>query len=252
MAASDNNVRAVERALQILNCFAKGKSSYTLMELAREISLSPSTTLRLIGTLENNNYLYRDEESLRYYLGFKLARISGVSYANLDVCRVARPFLKKLNELFDESVGLYIVNKNRRVCVERVESNQMLRRVVQVGDRQPLTRGASGRVLLSFLREDKIRMLLEEDPYTSLNDLRQVREQRYAVSHGEREAGIVSVAAPIFDARGLVAAALFITGPSSRIDADCERRFIQCITEYAGKISEQMGYVESDPPACAP
>ena len=41
------------------------------------------------------------------------------------------------------------------------------RQVVQIGSNHILTRGASGRVLLAYLPEERIRLLLESDPYTT-------------------------------------------------------------------------------------
>lgn len=243
MAAAENNVRAVERALQILDCFATGKTSFTLMELSREIKLSPSTTLRLVTTLEGKNYIHRDPENLRYYLGFKLARISNTAFGNLDFCRVARPYLKQLNETFGESTGLYTIRNDRRICVDRVEGTKSLRNVVQIGDSHSLTRGASGRVLLAYLPEEKILHLLEKDPFTDLASLEAVRRAGFAVSHGEREAGTVSIAAPVFNAAGNVVAALFVTGPAPRFDDETIERVRLDTIKYAKQISFEMGYV---------
>ena len=80
------NVRSVERALAILDCFNYDHASFSLVELAKEIDLSASTTLRLVSTLEKKNYLYRNPESGRYYLGARLAQLGNVIFANLDIC----------------------------------------------------------------------------------------------------------------------------------------------------------------------
>lgn len=240
--AQDNNVRAVERALAILDCFTEEKSSFTLTELARSIDLSPSTTLRLLSTLENNNYIYRDSENSRFYLGFRLAQISSLAFANLDVCQISRPHLLKLHEKYNESMGIYILKENSRVCVERLECTQPLRSVVSIGQSQPLTRGASGRILLSFQSEETIDMILEKDPATTKDELNKVREYGYAVSHGERQAGVTSIAAPVRNAKGQVIAALFVSGPEVRFDQYLINRLVSEIIQTAGQISYELGY----------
>ena len=83
--AVENNVRAVERALAILDCFNSSKNSFTLTELARAIDLSPSTTLRLISTLESKNYIYRNPENMRYYLGYRLAQLSDIAFSKMCI-----------------------------------------------------------------------------------------------------------------------------------------------------------------------
>lgn len=244
--AQENTVRAVERALQILNCFAGGKESFTLMEIARAIELSPSTTLRIIGTLEKENYIYRNPDSMRYYLGFKLAQISHVGFANLDVCKIAHPQLEHLAELFGESTGLYLRKGERRICVDRVEGTRSLRSVVQVGNSAPLVRGASGRLLLSSLADAQIETLLQKDPCTTLENILKIRAAGYAVSHGEREPGVVSVAAPVYDSTGAMIAAVFVTGPEPRLDDKLVQRMIPEIVAAAENVSMQLGCSQSD------
>lgn len=239
--AQENTVRAVERALQILNCFAGGKESFTLMEIARAINLSPSTTLRIIGTLEKDNYIYRSPDSMRYFLGFKLAQISHVGFANLDVCKVAHPQLERLAELFGESTGLYVRKGERRICVDCIEGTRSLRSVVQIGNSAPLIRGAAGRILLSSLPDAEIEALIQKDPCVTLETILNIRAAGYAVSHGEREAGVASIAAPICDSTKKAIAAIFITGPEPRFDESFVQRMIPELVAAAKAVSLAMG-----------
>lgn len=243
--AQENNVRAVERALQILNCFAAGKQSFTLVEMARQIQLSPSTTLRLLGTLERQNFIFRDPDSLKYFLGFKLAQISHIGFANVTVCKVAHPFLEQLVQALGESAGVYIRKGERRVCVDRAEGTGSLRSVVQVGNSAPLTRGASGRLLLSALSEQRILDILEKDPCISLEDVKKTAQDGYAVSRGEREAGIVSIAAPVFNSTNKLSAAIFVSGPESRMIAQVDY-IIPRVIQTAKDISFALGASLSD------
>lgn len=144
MASADASVKVIERALKMLNCFTKEKLSLSLVEIAREIDLPPSTTSRILATLEKYNYLYRDEETQRYFLGPSIARLGTLCYSHMDFRRIAVPYMVQLRELYNESVGLYVPNKGYRVCIERIESTHPLKRILNIGDRLPLTRGASG------------------------------------------------------------------------------------------------------------
>ena len=241
MQGKDTNVRAVERALRILDCFTQEKSDLSLLELSREINLSPSTTTRLLGTLESSGYLYRDPDNLRYYLGFKLARLSGMSFSNLDVIKIARPFLRKLVDIFNESVGIYMLKGDQRICIDRMEGTQTLRSVVQIGDTHTLTRGASGKVLLAYLPKDRILEIISHDPFTNLDELAEVRQHGYKISHGERDTGVVSVAAPIFNASGEVLNALFLTIPSTRSHPEFLDRVVSEVQSSAREISRLLG-----------
>ena len=241
MAADSGNVRAVERALSILDCFTSGKTSFSLTELARELDLSLSTTLRILGTLEHHDYISRSPEDGRYYLGFRLAHIGNIALANMDVCRLSQPSLRKLRDQFGESAGVYLRRGDTRVCVTRLDGTQPLRCVLMIGNTLPLTRGAAGRVLLAHMPEQDIDRLLKQDPFTSREELARVREAGYARSLGERDPGVESVAAPIYNAEGTAFAAVFVTGPKGRFSDELTGELIEAVKQAGREISIQMG-----------
>lgn len=242
MASADASVKVVERTLKMLNCFTKERLSLSLIEIAREINLPPSTASRILATLENYSFLYRDEETQRYYLGPNVARLGTLCYSHMDFRRIAIPYMIQLREQFNESVGLYVANKGYRVCIERIESTHPLKRILNIGDRLPLTRGASGRLLLAYQPQQVIDELLSEDPYTSRERLAEIRTLGYSMSRGEREEGVVSVAAPIFDSHHKVVAALNISGPSARINPELMQEMALKSRDYAMRISREMGF----------
>jgi DNA-binding IclR family transcriptional regulator len=240
--AQESSVRTVERALDILDCFATGQSSYSLTEIAEATGLSPSTTLRLLGALEKKHYLYRDQENLRYCLGYRLAQLSNIGFANLDFCQIARPYLQELLNQFRETVGLYALNGKRRVCVARLEGSRRLRSVVRIGESFSLTRGASGRVLLAYQPPEVVEECLREDPFEARQSREDIRRRGYAISRSERESGLISIAAPVFDAHGQVVASLFLTGADVHFDQKLIDLIAKTLVRFAWEISVKMGH----------
>lgn len=247
MRENDTGIRAVDRALSILDCFSKNENSFSLTELSRKAELSPSTTLRVLDTLEQRHYLYRDPSSLRYYLGYRLAQISNIAFENMELTRLAQPEMEELNREFDESVGIYLLEGIVRVCMARVESTQRMRSVYSIGSQQPLTRGASGRVILAYQPEEMIESLLATDPFTTKDELAKVRKAGVAVSMGEREKGLVSVSAPLFNATMACIGALFISSPMVRTSSELIETMKDSVRLHAQNISKQMGYVADRP-----
>lgn len=242
MASAQANVKVIERALGMLNCFSKERLSLSLMDISREMELPPSTTSRILATLEGEGFLYRDEETQRYFLGPSMARLGSLCYAHMDFRRISVPYMVQLRELFNESVGLYVASKGYRVCIERIESTHPLKRIINVGDRLPLARGASGRLLLAYQPPCVIAEILADDPYTDLQRLEEIRTLGYSISQSEREEGVVSVAAPVFDSLGNVIAALNISGPAARIDEHRMNEMALKCSEFALEISHELGY----------
>ena len=71
----------------------------------------------------------------------------------------------KRNYLVRCSTSLYVRDWGSRICIDRVESEQLLRRVITVGERLPLPNGATGKVLMSGMED---RELMELPEWTRL------------------------------------------------------------------------------------
>lgn len=241
MATSESPVRSIERALDILDSFAPGRLEFSLTDLARRIGLPMSTTSRIVATLELRNYLSRNHESQKFSLGPRIAQIGTLGLSNMELRKVAMPFMLELNALYNEGVSLYVVQGDERICIERVESSLALRRVINVGDRHPLTRGAAGRVLLAYLPRERREALLAADPFTSEEALDELRHGGYTVSLGEREEGVTSIAAPVQDARYEVLAALAMSGPSVRFEGPGFSDKVAKVKKAAELISKALG-----------
>jgi DNA-binding IclR family transcriptional regulator len=108
--------------------------------------------------------------------------------------------------------------------------------------------------VLAFLPEDVISQILakqEHSPLTGrpMSGMREVRRelseiklQGYAISRGQRIAGAVGLAAPVFKGSGAVVAALCITLPEARYVESREAKFSQILMEQALKLSATLGY----------
>lgn len=240
---TEYNVRAVSRALNILECFTAEEPSLQLTEIAQQVELSASTTLRILATLEDHNFVYKNPETNKYYLGLKVAQLGNLAFKDFDIAVEAQPLLKKICDEFNESVGIYQRIGDKRLCIARMNSTQTLRSVLEVGCSYPLTRGAAGRVLLSYMADKDITRLLKKDDFTTKENLKQVKKDGYTVSKGERDSAVESIAAPIFNAKGQVDYALFITGPAGRFDDTAKEKMIEAIKENATLLSEKLGYV---------
>lgn len=231
------NVRAVERSLEILECFSEKRDEIGLSELARILMLPKATVFRLARTLEDRGYLVQNQERQAYRLGPKVAALGQVFLTNLDYRIVALPYMKALRDKIHEAVSLYITVDNQRMCVQRVESDQALRQVINVGDRLPLNRGSAGKLLISFQHLDTFAQEIDRQ------EIECIREQGFAVSLDERGQGLASVSAPIRDNKGSVIASLTIAGPAFRFTCDNRDEYIREAVLTAKQISYQLGYL---------
>jgi DNA-binding IclR family transcriptional regulator len=129
----------------------------------------------------------------------------------------------------------------------------------RVGGRSPAYCTGLGKVLLAYTDLDVVRNyfnrvgLYRYTPETIhtvdnlIGHLRAVQAQGYSFDHGEHEAEVRCVAAPIFDIKGHVVAAISLSGPAARLDPIEEKQdLINRVQETARLISINLGFRPSD------
>ncbi|MFM1654906.1 IclR family transcriptional regulator [Brevibacillus sp. B_LB10_24] len=231
------NVRSVERALELLDCFTEARKEIGLSELSRILDLPKATVLRLARTLENKGYLIQHDENHTYRLGPKVLGLGNVFLSNLDFRMVALPLMKDLRDRTQETVSMYIVIDKQRMCVQRVESHHTLQPAIHIGDYLPLDRGSAGKLLIVYRNiEPSIERM-------NPGEVKQILENGFAVSIEEREQGLSSISAPIYNNKGEVIAALSVSGSSFRFTEEKRKEYQKEIVETAHQISYQLGYL---------
>lgn len=238
MEEKKNTVRAAERALDILLCFAK-EAELGLTEIATQTGLNKSTVFRLLATLEGKGFVKRDLRSDKYQLGIRIWELAGQIYQSSDPAMLFLPAMEQLRDIVDETVSLYIRDGSERIRVQAVESNQAIRRVAPIGVRMPILVGASGKVFMAFTQDSDRKRLLKESGMTSseqdqyLSQLQDIKQLGYALSVEEREAGTAAISVPIFHRDGHLLAALAISGPVSRMSVDEMLTYVSYLKQAA-------------------
>ncbi|MDH4375792.1 MAG: IclR family transcriptional regulator [Ramlibacter sp.] len=240
-------MRSVQRILAILESFTAEDNCLSLHEIAGRIALPKSTTFRLVQSLEESGYLIRLEDQ-RYCLSFRITRLAGMVRSTLGIREIARPLMRTLAERTGETVSLYAADEGMRVCIDAVATALPLRSVSQPGERVSLARGSSSKVLVAFARDPKplspiraeMAKLGKMTEAQVRAELEQIRQQGYAVSHGERVLGVAAVSAPIrgLDDEGHYC--LSVAGPLVRMQSR-EREFTRLVVQAASEISWLYG-----------
>ncbi|NPV85647.1 MAG: IclR family transcriptional regulator [Anaerolineae bacterium] len=246
--------KSLRRAFAILDCFSYDTPELGVRQIARKINFSPSTTGRLLQAMKHLGVLRQNPMTHSYSLGAKVLYWAGVYSAGLDVRQKALPVMLELQRLTMETISLYVLEGDERVCVERLESPQSVRIIARIGRRLPLYAGSAGKVFLAFLPVERRDQILHRtqlvpltpstivDPAVLQMEIEKIRRQGYGVSHGEWIADAAGVSAPVFDAGGEIAAALTISGPIQRFTQENVSKYVSLVVEGAKKISFELGY----------
>jgi len=228
-AVKTKPVDAALRALKILKVFNHRAPELTLSEIALQIGMVKSTTLRMLLSLIEEGFVTVNA-SKRYMLGPEVYRL-GCCYADsFDLEQRIRPRMKALVRSSDECVSFFLRLGDKRMCLFRENSLQVLREHVAEGDTVVLDRGAAGRVLLDFEKTSA----LESGSDT-------VKATLPYISHGERNSEIGGLAAPVFShLKGLIGA-LTISGPIARLTPERIEELRPMIYATAAEISALLG-----------
>lgn len=257
---ASSQTKTVTRAIDVLNLFSVEQPELGIMEMSRLLGISKSSVHRLAATLETAGYLRQNQANQRYQLGFKVLQLAHILLSSVKFSNLALPWMEKLRWQTNETISLYVVDRDTRACIERLEGTQDIRFVVEINTRLPLHTGAAGKLLLAYqpaaIREQLLAQWQNDNIFWQthssveqfVSELAEIRQQGYAVSRGERVNYAAAVAAPILNYRGDILAALTISGPAVRFTENQIAQWLPAARYAAQAISEQMGY---QPPAHA-
>ena len=246
-----DNVRAVDRALDILMAFTVADARLTATDLLKKVDLSRPTLYRLLYTLEQSGFLVAEGDPQRFRLGPSVAHLAHVWTASLDVAALAQPMLRRMWEASLETVAMFVPQGGDRLCVAELASMQPLSFKRGVGYKERLALGASGRAILAFSNYDRAMI---EGLITGLDttyedyekELEATRRRGYAISLEELIAGAVAVAAPFFNGAGQPVGSIAMFGPRVRMDDARIAELVPLLIEEAANMSKALG---SRPPS---
>lgn len=224
-------------------------------ELARRLRMPKTTVQRALQTLWTAGWICPDgAEVTRWVLTTRALHIGQHAVADLSVRDAALPIMRELRKETGETAHLMVLQENRAVLIERVETGHPIRAVIQLGSAVPLHGSSNGKAMLAHRTEDEVRAIVGDrlerhtdktivDWAEFFSELARVRKRGYATNAGEWRTDISAVASPIFDHEGVTAASLSISAPSSRMTARLRDSYGPLVTEAAQRVSATLGYM---------
>lgn len=240
--------RAIHRALAILECFEKGPRELGINDLAKSLSLSPSTVHRIVRALVERGYLAQNEQSTRYTLGPTMIVLGQVTQRLFGLDRVV-PLLEEVGRRYGESVTFGMRDGASVVVLAQIDSTKPMRFSHPPGTRLPLYASALGKALLAGARHvpAELRALGKLKALTSRTrhehralsaDLATTLARGYAIDDEESVMGVRAVAAPVVGRGGEVIAALGIEGPSEHLPDAWVRQIGKELPGWAQRVAK--------------
>jgi DNA-binding IclR family transcriptional regulator len=250
-------VRALERALEILAAFSLSQPELSLTDLADRTGVAKSTVFRLVSVLADHGYLERVPDTERYRIGIRPFEIGSIYIQSTTVEQQARPHLERLAAECLQTANLGVLNTGEVVHIGVVTPDRPIRFYTSVGDRERATSTGLGKALISEHSEAEIVTLVEQHPFVqrtrrtimSLDSLRtsmeNIRRQGYAIDDEESFVGLRCVAAPIRNDRGRIVAAISVSGPTAEFTETAISRYVEAVKDAAASVSTRLGFAAS-------
>ncbi len=228
-------IQVIDRAFEIIG-FVASSGTASLSDIAKHSALPLSTVARITSSLEDHGVLERSSQRT-YRLGGRLLTLASQVVPVRSLVEIARPLMLELSAKTNEDVGLAILQGQEAVIVDWVYGDHAVK-VIEPFTPSITLNCAFRKVLLAHKRREWIDDYIAATefprytPHTIVDkkkihtEIEAVREQGYAVSRSENIMDAASVAGPVFDKNGVLAATIFLTAPVSRFERNDLQRMI--------------------------
>jgi DNA-binding IclR family transcriptional regulator len=206
-----------------------------------------------VATLVAAGFAEQNPASRKYRPGRTLISLAQSARRTVSAREIAHRQLADLAREVHETVNLAILSDGMVLYVDKVTSDQPFGIEARVGSRLPAYCTALGKVLVAGLdeagranylaglrnaRRRETRPVPTQAAFRAEIDA--VREEGYALDRGEYLPDVYCAAAPVVGAGGVVVAAISVSVPRSRFDAERDR-LVRELQAAAATLSTTLG-----------
>jgi DNA-binding IclR family transcriptional regulator len=241
----------VLKAIAILKHLAASGTPIGVQQIASDVDLNVSTVHRLLQLMVRDGMVSYDSAGRTYAIGTECIRFATHVLGSNSLIGRVRPHIAKLAAELKETCAFTLYEpKTASKIVALVErGSHALGYDFDVGSRDGIHAGASGKPILAYLPDAEIDKILRRrlpklteftvvDPDELRKQIRQIRKNHYALSRGERIPGAgVGVGAPVFGAHRRVIGSVVVTIPDFRWRKSRLNHVAKLVIATAKKIS---------------
>ncbi|MCW4466446.1 IclR family transcriptional regulator [Glutamicibacter sp. MNS18] len=229
MANSPSGESVIHRVVRILSAFRDENPALHLRALARQVDLPVSTVHRLVGELEVEGLLVRDDSGqLRH--GHRLWELASSGSRASSLREAALPPMEDLVQQTGSHVSLGVVEGTDVLYLERLAVDDATVNITKVAGRLPVHGCSAGLVYMAFAPADEqerfLRRRLEKLTRDTVVDPGQLR----ALLAGVRQNGYISMAGIIVPESSGISVPIFAQ----------RRRVVAMLTLIVGRGEEHL------------
>lgn len=241
-----------ERPLVLLKFFTPKQPTWTLTQLARASGLPKASCLRVLRVLEKYEFLQRDCDLYRLWMG--ALTLGTYAQHHAPPRNTALPHLERLRGQVAHTISWAVLDGDECVYVEVLPAARDQKEAVHPGLRVPLLADPSARILLAFAPRDVRQAVFRSGTGTVegampsrtmplIETLDSVARKTWLAGPFPAEKGTLQFAAPVFRANGSLVAALgMVCAAAPDISWPEYKTELDALNIAARKISQGFGY----------
>ena len=219
-------VDAVNKALEILNCFTEKNESLTITKIANITGEHKSRISRISKSLENFGYI-RKIKSGEFKIGHTIPRLFEIYESSFNLKNSIKTELDFISSKTKETASFFVRQNDLRVCIQSSAPNKSIRLLEEIGGKKPINKGSSGHILSAFNNLE-------------IKDKDKVLKNGYAMTFGERDPEMASVSVPIFKNKNSLLGSLTIAGHISNFNKKNCIYFLNILRSSKVKIEKNL------------
>ena len=238
---------ALIKAVSILDFLLSCEEPQALHIIAKNTGLTNSTALKILETLLSVGYVNRDADLKKFELGSGIIRYAQKAVYNLEIKRIAQPYLEELQRITAETVHLGIHSQGFIYYVTKIDTKKAICHQSIIGRQLPMYCSAMGKAILAAMPDDEIEAYLNETPlirftdntFTNrsdfLKEIEKIRRVGYSIDNAEHEEDVCCIGASITN-NGETFGAISVSIPLYRLSEELKSKVINGIIECKQKI----------------
>lgn len=240
---------SVENALQLLKLFSMDEPELSVTAVAQKLNVAKSTAYRLLSSLAQEGFVYKDIPSNRYSIGASVLPMMDVVQSQIPITNEARPILTNLANQTNENAHLGILEGFHLVYLETVEGLYHSEDYIHIGKRKPAHCTSGGKAILAFNQEMANLVRNHLNPYTPytvtdstkfIEQLQTIKNNGYVISKQEYQPHIIGLAVPVYNDKNKVIASISMTIDTSRYMRNLENKFISALKKSANELTKMI------------
>jgi IclR family transcriptional regulator, acetate operon repressor len=217
------------KVFAVLETIASQQRPLAISELAALLGMPKPTMHRIVRQLDSEGLLQREPNRRVYGPGPRLLNFALGAMRSSMQSAPRHAVLEALSAAVGETCNFGMMAGNAIVYIDRVEASWPFGLKFEPGSRVPLHCTSVGKLLLSvqprrrrdeLIRATALARYTENtitDPETLHRELEEIRKRGYSIDNQEFLAGVVCVAVPVRDSKGMIYAGLAISAPHARM-----------------------------------